>query len=914
MDTQQRQGYIQAGRALEIIIEWANKSKAIIRIITGYFTVKGYNTVRQHFKDKKLILVVGVEDPGLLDARKALVQEIMRELRTGLDDGRHYAVEEIMRKIVNKELQIFDARALDHHAKVYIFDNKAVLVASSNFTFKGLHDREESGLPTTEPIEVDGFIKDFENLYDRAYDITSELLEQLEQWLQLRSPWEVYLKTLLCMEGYEKLPAVSKSYRFPVSYQKYLVTRAVNSIQEYGGHMIVAQTGLGKTVIGTEVARVLHLAREISHVLVIGPGPVEGEWKSHMLSAGIPCEYLIQQNLHFADPSRSAPLENFLRLVDYHMNDHWLIIIDESHIFRNRYTEVYKDGELTHKEKLAFQRLKDAREKTNAKILLLTGTPYSKEIDDINYQLALLPPTTPANQLAGFEDMLKKRSARSWRIRQPEELKELDEVVTVLTTPVVVKNWAKHDEAGNPYIVFGMEKRFFPKIALKRVNTVVWLAEMIVPLLNSDILRLSGNYIYDPKTGEISNAHIIWSQRAGVTKAWASSPWALVSRLSTIIDPIEEEKGYKYSLDDRAIAIEPILAKLSGLQFDEDHKLMSLLALLDNLVEQRRKVIIFCLYRPTISYLETAIKKYRPEWNIFGTVYSSSQNYSSKPTEKVKQAIYRFAPESNNRSRENIRNLIDIFISTDKFAVGVNMQDADVVINYDLPWDAVAPYQRAGRILRPWHTPRVIDIYIFVPQLSADIPDTFEFTGLEKHWQKLVMRHQTSSQILDLPVITTEHERTIDMYQLGTVIEMGEIVYERLSDTEIETSSIISKHMSRLEHNRAEAEMISDDIVSAMENPNLRVKVVYIYVLLKHSGRYFTVVYNTHTDSLVNLSEMSLLDMIECHPETPALLIRRDEIDQLGNRCLELWCLKKAVNPEEVVRVCTLYLRPSASI
>jgi len=907
-----RQGYIQAGRALEIIIELAEKSQDIIRVITGYFTVKGYNTVRQHFKSKKLVLIVGIEDPGATNARIALVQEIMRELRTGLDDGREQAVRELISKIEGHQLQIFDARALDHHAKVYIFDDIAALVASSNFTFRGLHEREESGLPTTDPVEVNGFIKDFDEIYNRAIDITSDLIEALRQWLLLRTPWEIYLKTLLCLEGYERIPAVSKSYRFPVSYQRFLVTRSIKGIREHGGHFIVAQTGLGKTVVGTEVARILHNTREITHVMVIGPGPVEDEWKTHMLSAGIPCEYLIHQNLNFTDPSKSSPLNNFIDIVERYMNSKWLIIVDESHMFRNRYKEVFEDGQLTKIEKIAYQRLQSTRENTKAKILLLTGTPYSKDKNDINYQLALLPHTAQPPKRPGFEDMLKERAPRAWQVDTPNELRELDEVATVITTPVVVRNWARKDpDTGFRYIQYGDQNKYFPRIILNRIDIVVFLAEIILPIVESDILRLQGQLLRDPHTGEAINAHIIWSQRAGAIKAWASSPWALSERLKTTIDDnSEKEKGYKYSLDDRTHHLRPVIEAIDGLAFEDDHKLTSLLSLLDDLISAGRKVIIYCLYRPTISYLENALTMLRPSWKVFGTVYDAPKGYSSKPTNLVKQAIYRFAPEANQRDPNRLKSTIDVFISTDNFSVGVNMQDADAVINYDLPWDAVAPYQRAGRILRPWKDPRVIDIFIFVPKLPAQIDEAMEFKGLEKHWEKLVTRHNASSGILDLPVITTQDIHDIDMYQIGRVIELGEIEYETLSEIEVETSSILSRHMAQLEHNRESASEIPDDIVSAAYNQDKRIGSPYIFVLLKQDTQYYTVIYDLKNKMLRKYSEAHILDMIESTPQSETFLMPRDKIDVLGNECITAWCEQQNADPESIMRICTLYLEP----
>lgn len=911
MNENTRKGYIDSGRSIEIIIHWAKRSEDIIRVITGYFTIKGYNSVREYFREKNLSLVVGIEEPADDRAKRLLINEIFEELRKGLDRNRYQAVQELVDKMRDDQFFIIDARALDHHAKVYIFDDKAALVTSSNFTFKGLHDREESGLPTTDHIEVQGFIQDFEDLYDRAHDITAELLEKLDRWLELRTPWEIYLKTLLTLEGYQGVEAYSKSYRFPVSYQRFLVTRALNGIREHGGHMIVAQTGLGKTVIGTEVARLLHATREISHVYVIGPAPVQQEWENHLLTAGVPCRYLVHQNLNFTDPSQSGPLTQFLELAEHMMDENWLIIVDESHTFRNRYKEIYEDGQLTTKEKIAYKRFQETRQNTGAKILLLTGTPYSKDKDDINYQLALLPHTAKPPILSEFRDLLTSRvSSKPWRVSAPEELKELDEIATVLTTPVVVRNWAKHDDNQYPYITFGDEKRYFPRIRLLRADSEVFLPGILVPVLSSDILRLKGDYSYDPSTSEVTNAHIIWSQRAGATKAWSSSPWALDSRLRTIIAEADYEKGYFYTHAERLRTLSPVIDEIERMKFEDDPKLQMLLHILDELIAQKRKIIIFCLYRATIGYLETALNNLRPEWSVFGTVYSDKSSLKGKPTNQVKKAIYKFAPVSNGRNPNEIKAPIDIFVSTDRFGVGVNMQDADVVINYDLPWDAIAPNQRAGRILRPWRDHRTIQIYVFVPNLPRDTPEFGHFKTLERHWQKLVSRHQASAQLLDLPVITTLRSHDVNMSELGRVIEIGEIEYETLSESDLETSTILSRHMALLEHNRSEAQSIEDDIVSAFISSDSRLKSARIYLLVHHGNRYYPIVMNAYSGEILPLSDARILDLIECDPDTTTALVRRDEIEVLADHCLRAWCEKRNIDPDTVQRICTLYIKP----
>ncbi len=75
----------------------------------------------------------------------ALVQEIMRDLRTGLDKDRRKTVIDLVKKIQSQEFEIVDARAADHHNKLYISDREAAIQTSSNLTGKGLMEQVEGG-------------------------------------------------------------------------------------------------------------------------------------------------------------------------------------------------------------------------------------------------------------------------------------------------------------------------------------------------------------------------------------------------------------------------------------------------------------------------------------------------------------------------------------------------------------------------------------------------------------------------------------------------------------------------------------------------------------------------------------------------------------------------------------------------
>ena len=148
-----------------------------------------------------------------------------------------------------------------------------------------------------------------------------------------------------------------------------------------------------------------------------------------------------------------------------------------------------------------------------------------------------------------------------------------------------------------------------------------------------------------------------------------------------------------------------ILNKAGSWQSEKDQKLKSLHQLL---VQQHwnDKVIVFTQFADTAKYLAEHLK--RLGVSKLECVTGGSEN----PTELA----HRFSPISNERpgiigSGDELR----ILISTDVLSEGQNLQDAHIVVNFDLPWAIIRLIQRAGRVDRLGQKSRQILCYSFLP-------------------------------------------------------------------------------------------------------------------------------------------------------------------------------------------------------
>ena len=84
--------------------------------------------------------------------------------------------------------------------------------------------------------------------------------------------------------------------------------------------------------------------------------------------------------------------------------------------------------------------------------------------------------------------------------------------------------------------------------------------------------------------------------------------------------------------------------------------------------------------------------------------------------ENPTRLAWRFSPDSNNRRREVPADQeLRVLVATDVLSEGQNLQDAAIVVNYDLPWAIIRLIQRAGRVDRIGQQADEILCYTFLP-------------------------------------------------------------------------------------------------------------------------------------------------------------------------------------------------------
>ena len=164
-------------------------------------------------------------------------------------------------------------------------------------------------------------------------------------------------------------------------------------------------------------------------------------------------------------------------------------------------------------------------------------------------------------------------------------------------------------------------------------------------------------------------------------------------------------KSLSDSLRKDGRALLAVLQKCGEWQPEQDSKFCALLDLVTN-KHPAQKILLFTQFADTAKYLETEILKR----GVSGVAGVTGQVYD--PTAYA----WRFSPVSNGKAEQVApQDELRVLLATDVLSEGQNLQDAAIVVNYDLPWAIIRLIQRAGRVDRIGQESSNILCYSFLP-------------------------------------------------------------------------------------------------------------------------------------------------------------------------------------------------------
>ncbi len=466
--------------------------------------------------------------------------------------------------------------------------------------------------------------------------------------------------------------------------------------------------GAGKTIMAGLYIRELIMRADSQRILIVAPGSLVEQWRDELHEKFGLDFHIYSAELERASPSGN-PFDDYSRLIvrldqisrnedlqDKLCASGWdLTVFDEAH----KLSAHYFGSKL---EKTARFRLAEKVGVATRHLLLMTATPHNGKEEDFQLFLSLLD----SDRFYGkFRDGVHKVDASDLMRRMvKEELVKFDNTPLFPERRAYTVNYelshieATLYEAVTTYVQTEMGKADqlagarrgsvgFALAALQR--RLASSPEAIFQSLRRRRERLEGR---------------LREQKLGIR---ASA--ALAETLDEVPEDdedlnAEEQENLEESLIDEATAaktaaeLEVEITILRGLEQQakavvasgQDRKWDELSRILQNNPEmhdasgRQRKIIIFSEHRDTLNYLHDRIAGVLGNPEAVTTIHGGTH----RDERRRRQALFRSDPD------------VRVLIATDAAGEGVNLQNANLMVNYDLPWNPNRLEQRFGRIHR----------------------------------------------------------------------------------------------------------------------------------------------------------------------------------------------------------------------
>ncbi len=802
---------------LEGILE-NNPSTNCFDAVVGFFRASGYFQIKPFLgKIDKIRILVGIEADKLIAqaAQKGILyfgdeqvskDEFLLAVKKDIDESEYSkpvedGILQLIDDIIQKRVEIRAHPSRKIHAKIYLLYpdnfnqhtlNAAAITGSSNLTGNGLgigNDRQyEFNVLLNDNDEVAFAKAEFEKLWEEAKgtEITANDIEKTKTDTYLAgdvTPYEVYIKTLIEYFGDAIDYSIENNFDLPANfkrmeYQLDAVLDGYKKLIKYDGFFLSDVVGLGKTVVATMIAKKFLNENGINNtkILVVYPPAVEKNWKNTFAQFGID---------KFAKFITNGSLSKILDTDNYNYwnaEEYDLILIDESHKFRNHTTGMFREMQ----EICKYPRINSGKiEGTKKKIILISATPLNNSPEDL-YNQILLFQNPRRSTLPGVSNLTAFFAPKTKRFKELRSDKNLDvdallklyeEIREKVLKPITVRRTRTDIEGVSRYKA---DVGDFPKI--EKPDKLEYLLDEKLSVLfdhtvkmlidKTEGLKYSRYQAIAGLLPEIQDMYYEQAERVSKSLAFIMKN-SLVKRLESSFEAFRITLNRFRLANERMIQMfkngniyiapdlnlnkfyekgwttEEIEAKINEAkeidpknnifkpqdfkdtfhpQLLADQQILNELAASWNKVTHDPKLDVF------LEKLETEF--FNKERNIGQKLVIFSE--STDTVEYLKKNIKRtdvlsISADNRNKMFEVIQANFDanydpakqkndyhIVISTEVLSEGVNLHRSNIIINYDTPWNSTRLMQRIGRINRIGSVAKNLYNYVFYPSAKGN--------------------------------------------------------------------------------------------------------------------------------------------------------------------------------------------------
>jgi len=397
------------GKVVDVLKDNINKNDKL-SIISGYFTIYAYKQLKNELDkvgelrlllNKPLFKNYSLNNFLLGEKEEIKYKNKLEQTKIAIECAKW-----IKEKVKIKEVNISNSIPFNlfHINKQ---NNSIAIHGSSNFSCVGLGCVNSNTFAMNTLIKDSEAIKDFLSTFDEIWnnqsmvsDIKNKILKNLENIYENKSPQFLYFITLYNIfkdfigeldeeeiikskTGFKDTSIWNKLYNF----QKDGVLGAIDKLEKHNGCIIADSVGLGKTFEALAVIKYYELRND--RVLVLAPKKLRENWTLYTINDKrnvLADDRFNYDVLNHSDLTRVKGYSGEMNLSTINWENYDLVVIDESHNFRNANTNNKKRNKSRYSKLL-----EDVLQKgVKTKVLMLSATPVNNRLNDLKNQVAFI--------------------------------------------------------------------------------------------------------------------------------------------------------------------------------------------------------------------------------------------------------------------------------------------------------------------------------------------------------------------------------------------------------------------------------------------------------------------------------------------------------------------------------------------